>query len=764
VAANGGSLVTDVDPSTDSDGDGLPDVLEIATGSDPGNSSDPNVSGAASIDDYAEALGLEDEVNGPDSDGDGINDDVELANGSNPFQSEDPVSWVTVEESEVDDTFTLNANLGGSQTPAPEVEWDLPEGFDLDTSSSLDDPAVNIVSTDLDPGAYVVSAEVTRPTPNGDVTSVVEYVVFVDEDGNVRIDDDSDGVSNGNDNLDGNTAFEEVIQVQKANNVDYLASTEDGLHLRLGTVARGAANDAITVSLADIQAYGDNGSAYDSLAEVEDDSEFIVHGIYDYEIVEISSVGATVDIVIPLNDSLPADIAIRKFANDEWSDFDTSNGDVVKSAAGSPGTCPAIGNAAYGDLTEGHNCIQITITDGGANDADGVANGQIVDPVSINSTTVAAAGRVRVGLEGGSLSMMTLILSFMLLVRRFAAGVSIRARTVAKLVSVIALVFFGLALSGTASATVYFGAGIGQSELQPNTDGTTFSVEDDSDTAGQLFLGKDFRNWLGAEVYYMDQGSSQLSNDAEIGYQAYGVNALLYWPGNTDTWSIYGKLGFSDLKYDESNVQIDIESSAHLSSGVGVQWNFTKTWATRLDYLVVDKDSKALTLNLLKRFGGSSSSEESSENVAKKDNAYISSEALINSEALASCATDSAPNSPACIAEIKKVKEFSKVYFDSNSSFISTEGVATLDALAETMKNCPEMNLTIHAYTDSVGKSEYNKYLSGKRARKAKDYLINQGISKWRLDYLGFGEQSPQASDDTEEGRALNRRIEFVVE
>ncbi|MBN1625166.1 MAG: OmpA family protein, partial [Deltaproteobacteria bacterium] len=64
-------------------------------------------------------------------------------------------------------------------------------------------------------------------------------------------------------------------------------------------------------------------------------------------------------------------------------------------------------------------------------------------------------------------------------------------------------------------------------------------------------------------------------------------------------------------------------------------------------------------------------------------------------------------------------------------------------------------------HTDNKGSAAYNKTLSQKRANTVKDYIISKGIGKDRLSAVGYGLERPAASNDTEEGRAENRRVEL---
>jgi outer membrane protein OmpA-like peptidoglycan-associated protein len=73
------------------------------------------------------------------------------------------------------------------------------------------------------------------------------------------------------------------------------------------------------------------------------------------------------------------------------------------------------------------------------------------------------------------------------------------------------------------------------------------------------------------------------------------------------------------------------------------------------------------------------------------------------------------------------------------------------------------MKIEISGHTDNKGSDEYNKNLSNLRAKAVFDRVISSGIDAARLTYVGFGEEKPIATNDTEEGRQLNRRTEFKV-
>jgi outer membrane protein OmpA-like peptidoglycan-associated protein len=103
------------------------------------------------------------------------------------------------------------------------------------------------------------------------------------------------------------------------------------------------------------------------------------------------------------------------------------------------------------------------------------------------------------------------------------------------------------------------------------------------------------------------------------------------------------------------------------------------------------------------------------------------------------------------------------VFFDFNSSELKSSSYPELNRAVKLMKAVPTMQVEIAGYTDSVGSVEFNKSLSERRANAVKDYLVKNGIAKKRVAAKGYGEESPIADNGTDEGRAENRRVEFVV-
>ncbi|GAB6144707.1 OmpA family protein [Desulfocicer niacini] len=99
--------------------------------------------------------------------------------------------------------------------------------------------------------------------------------------------------------------------------------------------------------------------------------------------------------------------------------------------------------------------------------------------------------------------------------------------------------------------------------------------------------------------------------------------------------------------------------------------------------------------------------------------------------------------------------------FDFDEAVIKPAGFAELDNVMAILKKNPAMTITLMGHTDNVGTAAYNKKLSIKRANAAKDYLVNKGVSAGRISCEGYGFSQPVATNKTDFGRSLNRRVEI---
>ncbi len=101
------------------------------------------------------------------------------------------------------------------------------------------------------------------------------------------------------------------------------------------------------------------------------------------------------------------------------------------------------------------------------------------------------------------------------------------------------------------------------------------------------------------------------------------------------------------------------------------------------------------------------------------------------------------------------------VNFEFDSATLTSGAEQILDGVAEKLRANENVRVRIEGHTDSVGSASYNEQLSQERADAVADYLVGQGVERDRMETTGFGESQPVATNDTDEGRAENRRVEL---
>ncbi len=316
----------------------------------------------------------------------------------------------------------------------------------------------------------------------------------------------------------------------------------------------------------------------------------------------------------------------------------------------------------------------------------------------------------------------------------------------------------------------YMGLGAGATRLDPDTGTTGFSVKDKDDVGAKMMIGYEATDHISVELAGGPMGKARLTpNDREVKYNGYTLSIV---------YDIFGELGgFSPLlkvgigKIDNSaNIQYEREEDLLPFAGVGLKYEFDNGVALRGEYEYLAEDAQMLSVSLLKYFGGKkpvppvvvTPPPASPPEVVVSFNVPDSDHDGVND------IRDGCPNTP----EGAKVDDagcavfegvLRGVNFETNSSRLTEDAKRILDEVAEELKQYPTVRIEIQAHTDSDGSAQYNQWLSERRAQSVMDYLVKKGISSRRLVPMGYGETKPIADNSTEEGKALNRRVEFVV-
>ncbi len=105
-----------------------------------------------------------------------------------------------------------------------------------------------------------------------------------------------------------------------------------------------------------------------------------------------------------------------------------------------------------------------------------------------------------------------------------------------------------------------------------------------------------------------------------------------------------------------------------------------------------------------------------------------------------------------------------RIYFDYDRDTIRSVSMPMLNAVATAIGELPaHLRIRVDGFTDNAGVDQYNYDLSYRRARAVVEYLVGRGVPRSRVEYRGYGPQNPVAPNDSVEGRALNRRVEFTI-
>lgn len=165
----------------------------------------------------------------------------------------------------------------------------------------------------------------------------------------------------------------------------FLIEADPGVRLELGNYALGS----------NVQSGEDNAGLFElgegALAEIATDEVPNVGGYVDFQLRNLPVGAATARVVIAQRQAVPDSPVYRKFGSGVWFNLDETADDNIASAAGAEGVCPPPGSAEYRPgVTPGNWCVQLTLSDGGPNDADGEVNGVILDPGGVGSSDSAA--------------------------------------------------------------------------------------------------------------------------------------------------------------------------------------------------------------------------------------------------------------------------------------------------------------------------------------------------------------------------------------
>ncbi len=295
----------------------------------------------------------------------------------------------------------------------------IDESFTYDWSGS-DNVLVSQVGTTqnrfiFDPsplsiGIYKLQVEVTD---SRDAMVTQKVVIQITE--TFVADADANGIDDSIDQA-------EVAFVLQTSPDDTFIETEPGLSIQLGETAIHAGATGGEIDLDELESLGDEGSP------IAEETDFVFDGgLFDFVVSGLTEVGQSIAIVVPQQIAIPDNAVYRKFIDGTWRDFVVDENNTVSSASSEKGLCPAPGSSDFtAGLTTGDDCVELLIEDGGANDADGEANGVIQDPGGVGVSTSATSNADNDTAQsssgssggGGSMNLPVFFALFMLVLLR----------------------------------------------------------------------------------------------------------------------------------------------------------------------------------------------------------------------------------------------------------------------------------------------------------------------------------------------------------
>ena len=334
---------------------------------------------------------------------------------------------------------------------------------------------------------------------------------------------------------------------------------------------------------------------------------------------------------------------------------------------------------------------------------------------------------------------------------------------------------------------MYIGAGIGQSLMSPKTAGTIYSVDDDKDFSYRIYFGKDLSESLSLEMALANLGTTTLKPTGMIDYSVTSLNILYYFyeQGENDHegWGSYIKAGLATLDTSATVPYIQ-NNSAQLTFGIGAEYGWKNGFAARIDLESYDEDAALLTVGLLYRFGKKDKKpmrKDSDSDGVFDDNDQCPATPITKKVDAEGCELvsdkdgDGAPDEiDQCPNTIKGANvnnvgcaifetKIEGINFKVNSADLTEDSKLILNNVVDALLKFNTVRIEIQAHTDSQGKETYNLNLSQSRAKSVVIYLKSKGIVEDRMEFKGYGETQPFFDNNTKEGRAKNRRVEFRV-
>lgn len=313
--------------------------------------------------------------------------------------------------------------------------------------------------------------------------------------------------------------------------------------------------------------------------------------------------------------------------------------------------------------------------------------------------------------------------------------------------------------------------------------GTPISGEHDGQLGGQLSIGKNFGDYFALELYgfyFDDMGPSDTQNTDIAGYGA----SALFFPAR-DLLPVYAVVGAGIGQYDfDGGSKLNQQDSEFYDVGIGYMYQLNDYGVKlRAEYRYrsanvempssTHKDVRNNIISVGIQVPLSAPAQEPAPEPAPAPTpapeptqpADSDHDGVIDRiDECPATPRGTEVNASGCPIVKKAPVVLRGVTFEFDSAKLTEQAQNRLDNVIAALNASPDVKFSIAGYTDSIGSEAYNQKLSERRAQSVKEYLVEHGISPSRITrVVGYGESNPVATNETEAGRAQNRRVELNV-
>jgi len=371
----------------DRDADELPDIFELSALTDlldPASDINYADNGDADSDGITDAVEVylygntTEATASTDKDSDSTPDIIEISVGSNPFITSKPSIWIDLNNI-ASGEVEIRGNVAGFQSPPLNLSWDLSDILIKQPNITATYPTPRTVRiSGLELGVYTIKLTESRWLNGVELSSQIDYSFNIKT--STTKDSDYDAVPDDYDHFDGLTGKEESLHTSLSDTTRYYLQTLYGQIARLGSIARLANNATANITATQIEETVEFGYPITQGSPSSPQAIDSTANIFDFEILNMPEIGTLGSVVIPLHQPIPESPMLLNFdiSSSLWSFFKITEQDTYSSSKGAKGICPPLGDILYTQgLTTGHYCIQLHITDGSDNDVDHQLNGVI---------------------------------------------------------------------------------------------------------------------------------------------------------------------------------------------------------------------------------------------------------------------------------------------------------------------------------------------------------------------------------------------------